>query len=494
MVTVFFLFHFQVKRRIPDRLPFNIQLLRPKIISLVKSGKCVTPVVARRVTFKTSRVTSEPIEDIDTTMITVIKEPNCQTGKESSEPYVAVPGNVVTLEDVTVHPGQRIEITVALCDVSRIRSHANLKISASHNLTEMCATVTEHSALLSNYLLDVTLRNNHPCDDLNLSRGTNIAAAIVQDSVTGVMLPRSASLYHLLLLRHYCMLSDGDMSDVVFKGEKVRLGRGFEINLDKSSEILFPKSSILDKAYTVEMVVSFLTHYKHETESAYENYLQKVIVDGASDVIDERDAKNLFQYLHGHCKWLPKQKKPCILNSQQEKSVTTVSFENYARCLEERSRIGIDLLSKVVHCLMQKLRISEAPAKKRLESILELAKQVNCDCPTLQRLAVRAGKSRPAFENFFWEKIVTSAPAAIKRSDLNSLRKSFTLVVITLCNDALMTQEKSARDKQRSRILKMRMLNFSVPEIKNVDLERVTSDIHNVLKTVERTEINNNDW
>ena len=143
-----------------------------------------------------------------------------------------------------------------------------------------------------------------------------------------------------------------------------------------------------------------------------ENYLQKVMTDGASDFIDERDAENLFQYLHGHCKWLSKPRRIFVGNSQPENTVTTVSFENFATCLQERSRMGIDLLSKVVHCLVHKMRISEAEAKKRVETILQLSKQVNYDGLALQRLATRAAKLRPVFEKLLWQKMITSSPGS----------------------------------------------------------------------------------
>ena len=390
-------------------------------MSLIKSGKVVSEEVASRVTLKKSigskddpadSSTLNTTDDSDVT-VEVKKEPNCGIGLEAEEPFVKKPGNVVTLQDVTVDPGQSKVIVVALCDAPRICIQAKIQLFAARALNDTSGTISESATLLQNFKLEVTLSNDHKSCELTIPRGTVSALAVVADCQKDVFHPRSSAVYCYQLLRHYCMVTSGDMSDVtVDDAGMVCFGQNFEVVLDKDSEVLFNKTSTFSQCYTVSTVVSFLTHYKSCDASSYANYLQAAIRADAEDFVDERDAEAMFKLMHGLTKSIPKPKKNRFKTAKKtsgevETNFDLVSFEGFPNCLIEVGNFGEEFLSKVIGLSVDRFKMnSQNDAKLRLEDFLTLLHDSKVDCRQLQKQATRIGKSRQIFENFFWQKMV----------------------------------------------------------------------------------------
>lgn len=411
-------FLLQIKRQKINRLPHKRKLLRKKILFLVKSGQIVSKDVADRVTVRRlpSRIivtdrSNQSNEDI------VKKEPNCEI--EMEEPFIKRAGNVVTLDDVTLEPGQSKVVIAALCDVPRIRTRALMNLLPAPAINDTSGTISDKSILFPNYRLEVKISNDHKSNQtancLFFPRGTVIALAIVEDCKRDVAGPRSSALYCLLLLRHYCMVTSGDMSDIVCDADgNLSFGHNFEISLNKNSEVLFHKSTGTNQRYTVEMVISFLTHYKNSEMggSGYPNYLQEMLREGAADIVSERDAESLYKFLHGKTRWgLPKPKKIVHNQPKDVQRGTTKNFEfpefhGYTNCLAEAANVGGDLILKLIQIQTEKLNVTDVEAKDRLEDFLSILHDMKKDCPMLQQLATRVEKSKTTFQTIFWEQLV----------------------------------------------------------------------------------------
>jgi hypothetical protein len=193
------------------------------------------------------------------------------------------------------------------------------------------------------------------------------------------------------------------------------LGRNFEISLHKNKEVLFYKSTGGNQRYTVEMVISFLTHYKISEigGGGYPNYLEEMLRGGATDIVSERDAESLYKFLHCKTKGgLPKPKK--IVHKQPEANIQTETrkyfdfpeFHGYSHCLAEVTNVGEILIMKLVQILTEKLGIAYVEAKERLEDFFSILHDMKKDCPTLQQLATRVEKSQTTFQTIFWEQMV----------------------------------------------------------------------------------------
>ena len=334
---------------------------------------------------------------------------------ELEEPFIKKPGNIVTLDDVTVEPGQSKVVVTALCDVPRIRTRASMKLFPARAMNDASGTISDKSILLPNYRLEVTISNDHKSVDLVIPRGTVIALAIVEDCLRDVSGPRSSALYCLLLLRHYCIVAAGDMSAIVCDANgNLSFGQNFEISLNKNSEVLFHKSTGANQRYTVEMVISFLTHYKgSEIGGGYPNYLHEMLREGAADIVSERDAESLFKFLHCKSKWgLPKPKK--IVHNQPEEDVQTETkkndfdfpeFRGYSNCLAEAANVGREPITRMIQLQTEKLHVTDVEAKERLEDLFAILHDMKKDCQMLRQLATRVEKSKTTFLTIFWEQI-----------------------------------------------------------------------------------------
>ena len=386
---------------------------------LIKTGKVVREEIASHVTVKKwtnnkedslENATTNVSDDLDVT-VEFKKEPNCGIGMETEEPFVKKPGNVVTLQDVTVPPGQSKIVAVALCDAPRIRPQAKLRLFSARAMNETSGTISGSATLLHNYRLEVTLSNDHKSFDLTVPRGTVIALAVVSDFQKDVLPPRSSAVYCSQLLRHYCMVTSGNVSDVTLDDDgKVHFGQNFEVILDKNSEVLFRQTSTSSQSYTLSTVVSFLSNYKSCDQNSYANYLRATIKDGAEDFIDERDAEMMFKWMHGLIK-KPKQSRFKTVKKASEAEVETnfdrVQFEGFPNCLAEVDNFGEDFLSKVIGLSMERFKLkSQYAAKQRLEDFLTLLRSTNVDCRQLQKQVSRIGKSRKIFEKCLWQKLV----------------------------------------------------------------------------------------
>jgi len=327
----------------------------------------------------------------------VVVQDNNLVDVETEEAFITKPGNVITLEDIKMLPGQVKTIIVALCDAPRLRLNATLKVFPT-DVTALI-TISHASILLQNFRLEITLSNDNKSVNFNVKRGTVIATAIADDA-SSVLSHRSTSFYSQLFLRLFCSVKSADFSGVtVDRDGRMTFGPLFNVTLDKKEKVVCKNGT----AYSLETVVSFLTHYNSSDAVPYANYLEAAIEGDAEDLVDERDAEPIHRYFHGHDNFLLIRKKQGLKRKSDMDETDPIYFGNHPQCLAEVGRLGICVLSRMVQRYMSQSKLSEKDAKERLENVLTLLNVAKCD---VAKLASKTTHSRLVFERSIRRKLL----------------------------------------------------------------------------------------
>ena len=266
--------------------------------------------------------------------------------------------------------------------------------------------------MLQNFRFEIILSNDNKNVNFNVKRGTVIATAIVNSISSASILPhRSKSFYGRLFLRLYCSVKAADFSDVTVDGDgKMNFGPLFGVKLDKNEKVISKNGTV----HSLETIIHFLTHYNQNDATPYANYVQAAIEADAKDLVDERDAKQIYRYFNGQDKLLSIRWK-CSLKralndygeDEEDGEVDPISFgEDHPKCLEEVSRLGVDVMSRIVRRYMYQSKASEDDAKARIEKVLKLFNVANCDCENVSKLSSKTTQSKTIFLRSIWRKLL----------------------------------------------------------------------------------------
>ena len=412
----------------------HMNLLQLRVISLLNNGQLVKPEFQNKV--KVTKMIPKSCKETLQTLNTSQENSNESSDDEvpMKEDYFFspnnIPGNIVLSKVVVIPPKSVKNFYANVTGLPRLKKDSQIKIKALQDVERQykVSIGNQKSILEIDRTIQITVKNNHENNVVNLSKGLIIAKAFVKDEASIVSSCNSPS-YCLQFLKYY--YKTYKLENIHQKNDFIVFGAELTTSFHKNQRTNFRIwgtnycCGLLDY-YTVEAVVYFL-HQVKSSSDPYEDYLS-LALSYNKPIVRHNDYYALYQYLHedvGLCEEIDKDftiekdaelsklykqqfstDEDLIIDELKNEDLSLEVTSNPEKNLKKKNKNpNIDLIYKLKEYLIYDYNLDIVQAGKEIKLLVAVLEDIGYSLCKVRLDFFACPKHRELFKDIFKRKI-----------------------------------------------------------------------------------------